>query len=261
MDKNKKIRESRIGEENYNNYGTLMKIIKYYKNNDIWVEFQDEYKAKVHTNYGNFKRGEVRNPYDKTVENVGYLGEGTYSKKENEKCYNYWKHMITRCYNPYKLNKYQMYIDCFVCEEWHCFQNFAKWYERNYYEIKGERMCLDKDILIKGNKIYSPTSCCFTPQRINVLFIKADSIRGKYPIGVCYHKITNKLISQISVYEHNKTKRYHLGCFPLNKPFQAFYTYKMFKEKYIKEVAEEYKNSIPIELYNAMYKWEVEIND
>ena len=45
------------------------------------------------------------------------------------------------------------YLDVTVCEEWHNFQNFAKWFYENYYEISGEKMRLDKDILIKGNKM------------------------------------------------------------------------------------------------------------
>ena len=35
---------NRLGETNYNQHGTLMKIIKYNSYNDIDVEFQDEYK-------------------------------------------------------------------------------------------------------------------------------------------------------------------------------------------------------------------------
>lgn len=42
--------------------------------------------------------------------------------------------MLQRCYN----NKQLSYFDCEVCDEWLCFQNFAKWYEENYYEIEGE---------------------------------------------------------------------------------------------------------------------------
>lgn len=249
----------RTGEENVNNKGTLMKIIKYKNKRNIVVEFQDEYKARVSTQYNNFKRGNVKNPYDKN-EYGGYVGEGKYKITENRKAtesYICWKNILKRCYDPYILNKYPTYIDCYVCDEWLCFQNFAKWYYNNIYECNDERMELDKDILMKGNKIYSPETCVFVPRKINILFTKSDKTRGEYPIGVCYCKGNNKL----SVYSNNGYKKVHLGYFPLNKPFQAFYTYKIFKEKYIKQVADEYKNKITQKLYEALYKYEVEIND
>ena len=50
-----------------------------------------------------------------------------------------------------------------------------------------------------------------------------------------------------------------IGTF--NTPEEAFYAYKQFKENYIKEVADEYKDRIPQMLYEAMYRYEVEITD
>ena len=235
-----------------------MKIVNYNNSHDIIIEFQDKHKARVHTNYGAFKNGEVRNPYYKNVYSIGYIGQGKYNSKEHKKTWSVWYDMLRRCYDPYELNKYPTYIDCYVCEEWLNFQNFAKWYESNHYEIFNQRMHLDKDILVKGNKIYSPDTCVFVPERVNELFTKSDVIRGEYPIGVNYHKQHKKLQVRCNTL---KEKRKHLGYFPLNKPFQAFTAYKNFKENYIKEVADEYKDLIPQKLYEAMYNYEVEIND
>ena len=175
--------------------------------------------------------------------------------------------MLRRCYDAYYINRCLTYKDCYVCDEWLNFQNFAKWYEDNYYECNGEEMSLDKDILIKGNKIYSPNTCVFTPQRINVLFTKSDANRGEYPIGVHYKfKKVNEyeyhyLEVKCSIMENGKKKGKVLKTLPLNRPFQAFTIYKQFKENYIKQVADEYKDLIPQKLYEALYKWEVEIND
>ena len=256
---------SRLGELNISNEGYDMKIIEYNAYNDIWIEFQDRYKTKIHTTYYIFKNGSIKNPYHKTSYGVGYLGVGKYKCKKNgkiTKCYKTWSHMLERCYDPYRLNEFPTYIDCYVCEEWHNFQNFAKWYEENYYEVKEERMNLDKDILIKGNKIYSPETCIFVPQRINILFTKSDKTRGEYPIGI--HKYSNNKIRVLcSIYDGEKGKKVkiHLGCFSLNEILQAFTCYKNFKENYIKQVADEYKDLIPIKLYNALYNYQVEIND
>ena len=255
----------RTGEENYNTYGTLMKIVEYKEAKDIIVEFQDEYKVKVHTQYVCFQKGKVKNPYDREVYGVGYLGVGKYKSidknKKRTKVYIIWQSMLMRCYDPYYINKYPTYIDCYVCDEWLNFQNFAEWFYENIYNCNNERMELDKDILIKGNKIYSSDTCILIPHRINVLFIKADKMRGEYPIGLTYDKSSNNLKVQCNVFENDKKKKKYLGNFPLNRPFQAFYTYKIFKEKYIKQVADEYKNLIPQKLYDAMYSYEVEIND
>lgn len=254
----------RTGEESYNTFGTLMKIVEYKDVDNIWVEFQDEYKEKVPTQYNNFKRGNVKNPYDKEVYGVGYIGVGKYKVSDNgkhTKAYKVWHSMIKRCYDPYYLNKNPTYIDCFVCDEWLNFQNFAEWYYENAYNCNNEKMCLDKDILNKGNKIYSPETCVLVPERVNTLFIKCNATRGEYPIGVTYYKNNDKLLVQCRIFENGKNKIKYLGSFPLNRPFQAFYVYKTFKENYIKQVADEYKDLIPQKLYDAMYKYKIEIND
>ena len=250
----------RTGEENYNNFGTLMKIVEYKNAKDIIVEFQDEYKIKKSATYQQFKKGNIKNPYDKIVCSVGYVGEGRYDKKDYPYIYEKWHNMLKRCYEAYVLNKYSTYRDCTVCDEWLCFQNFAQWWEENYYEIEGERMCLDKDILIKSNKIYSPETCLIVPQRINTLFIKSDAIRGKYPLGVYWNKENNKFRAQCSVLnKENNKEQIYLGLY--SSVEETFLVYKNFKEKYIKQIADEYKDIIPTKLYNALYSYEVEIND
>lgn len=259
-------KQDRLGEINYNKFGTPMKIVEYEDSRNIIVEFQDKYKTKIKTKYIYFKNGGVKNPYDKETCNIGYHGVGKYKGYIKGKCtkaYQSWNDMLIRCYDPYYLNKYPSYINCYVCKEWHNFQNFAEWYEENYYECNGERMCLDKDILVKGNKIYSPETCVIVPNRINVLFTKKQNHRGKYPIGVTYIKRDDKLSVCCNIFdkEKQKPKSKFLGHFPTSKPFQAFYAYKIFKENYIKQVADEYKDFIPKKLYDALYKYEVEIND
>lgn len=253
-------REKRIGELNISNEGCEMKIIEYKDARNVTIEFQDGYKTRIVVSYKNFKSGKVKNPFHKSVYGIGYIGKGKYKLRENNKqtkAYKVWFSMIERCYDPYFLNKYPTYRDCIVCEEWHCFQNFAKWFYEHSYKVNNEQMNLDKDILYKGNKIYSPKTCIIVPKRINLLFIKSNVKRGVYPIGVIYHKRDNAL----EVWCHTLEKQEYLGRFPLNRPFQAFYIYKKFKENYIKQVADEYKNLIPIELYKALCKYKVEIND
>jgi hypothetical protein len=240
----------RLGEVSKNKHGSLMTIIKYNNATDIEVYFENGFTTNC--TYNQFKCSNLSSPLDKTCYGIGYFGEGKYSK---HKSYDIWRGMFTRCYDEKYLAKYTTYIGCTVCEEWHNYQNFAKWYDENYYIILGKNMELDKDILIKGNKIYSPETCVFVPQDVNYLFTKTNKLRGKYPIGVSLTR-DNKFATSCN--DGNKELKY-LGRY--NTPEEAFEVYKKYKEKIIKQIAEEYKNKIPSKLYNAMYRYEVEITD
>lgn len=164
--------------------------------------------------------------------------------------------MMRRAYSDQFHTKSPSYKEVTVCEEWHNFQNFAKWYDENYYEVEGERMELDKDILVKGNKIYSPKKCIFVPQRINILFVNNKNQRGNLPVGVNLNKgkfyARGSTINSLNGYEL-------LGSF--DKPEEAFVSYKLFKEKYIKEMAEQYKSKIPYKLYSAMINYTINVDD
>lgn len=251
---------NKIGEINYNKFGSKMKIVGYREYSDIDVYFLEYDWTFYHASYQTFKKGLIKCPYEKRVYGIGYVGEGKYLLNEdskNTKCYKVWNSMLERCYSK----KYPTYKDCTVWDKWLNFQNFAEWYENNFYQIEGERMHLDKDILLKGNKVYSPQNCVFVPEKINTLFIKCNNKRGEYPIGVYYDKQTGKFKSQCSVYdfENKKFKKIYLGKY--NTPEEAFEVYKQFKEKHIKKIADYYKEQIPQKLHDAMYRYEVEITD
>jgi hypothetical protein len=251
---------ARVGETKINNHGSIMYISEYRNTSDIDVYFPEHNCNVYHKSYYNFKIGNINSPFDRILCGIGYHGIGKYERynKFNEKCtkmYITWTSMIFRCYNIKHLEKYPTYIGCTVCEEWHNFQNFAEWYNENYYEIPNEMMHLDKDILSKGNKIYSPKTCVFVPQSINLLFVKANKNRGDMPIGVSYNKDSNKYQAEYR-YKNNKI---YLGKY--NNKYDAFNVYKKYKESYIKEIAKEYKNKIPSNLYQAMINYIVDIND
>lgn len=254
------IKENRTGETNYNTFGSKMTIIEYMGSHNMTVEFDSGYTTKA--TYDIFKKGNIRSPYCKTVCNTGYLGEGKYKCRENNMPtieYICWHSMIGRCYDKKIQERQPTYIDVTCCEEWHNFQTFAKWFYDNYYKIDGEKMHLDKDILHKGNKIYSPENCVFVPERINELFTKNNKDRGEFPIGVSWKKRQNKFESYYSRREHNKYSKKCLGHF--DNIQDAFNTYKNEKEQYIKQVANQYKDKIPKNLYGSMINWEVEITD
>lgn len=247
----------RTGEKNINYQGLKMWICDYRKCTDIDVEFEDGYISKNRA-YQEFKNGKIKNLYFPEVFGVGYVGEGKYKPRVNGKIskeYRQWISMLNRCYSKKYHEKHPTYEDCKVCNEWLNFQSFAKWFNENYYRVNNERMDLDKDILIKGNKVYSPETCIFVPQLINLLLIKSNKTRGKFPIGVSFHKRDKKFIAQC----HVKKSLKHLGNF--DTEIEAFNAYKQFKESYIKQVADEYKDKIPKKLYDIMYCYKVDISD
>lgn len=247
-----------IGLVGYNNFGSKMTIIGYNKANDITVMFEDGYIKKGVRKWC-FDNGKVYSPYERKVYCIGYLGEGKYTYKDkNRKIYKLWQSMLQRCYDNKLKEKFETYKGCTVCKEWHNFQNFARWYNENYYEVKGEIICLDKDILIKGNKIYSPETCIFAPTHINNIFTKSDKSRGEYPIGVS-RSSKNRYSAMINITQNKTKERKCIGIF--SSEYEAFICYKDYKEKIIKELADKYKSKIPQKLYDAMYKYEVEITD
>lgn len=249
----------RTGEEKVNNQGVKMKIIRYDCALDIDVEFEDGYIAKNET-YSNFKLGEICSYLNPDLYGVGIFGVGKYKSRiggEKTKEYKKWNSMIQRCYSEKFQIKHPNYIGCSVCEEWHNFQNFAKWYEENLWSE--DCSYLDKDILVKGNKIYSPSNCVLVDNRLNCLFTKSDKARGELPIGVSFHKRDKIFEVSCSTAENRNV---YLGRYD-NKN-DAFVSYKNFKESYIKQVAKEYKSKykdFPKNLFESMTNYKVEVND
>lgn len=254
----------RIGETRINTFGSEIIIVEYRTNKDIDVYFPKYDWVFKGATYQSFKNGEIKCPYERRTYAVGYLGEGNYKASENRKdtrVYKTWNHMLERCYSEkYRKNR-PTYKDCKASKEFHNFQNFGEWDNDNYYQIEGERMELDKDILVKHNKIYSPETCIYVPQTINLLFTKRQNDRGESVIGTNYHKRDKVYQAHCSLInpKTGKTKCEYLGYY--DTEIEAFQIYKYYKEKNIKEVADYFKKEIPGELYDGMYRYEVEITD
>ena len=152
-----------------------------------------------------------------------------------------------------QLKENQTFVDLFCGS---C--NIISKIDDNYYEIEGEEMNLDKDILVKHNKIYSPETCVFVPHKINKLFVKGDKVRGKSVIGTSLFK-NGKYRVDCNLFnpETGKSRLEYLGLYDTQE--KGFEVYKYYKERNIKQVADYYKGQIPQKLYDALYKYEVEI--
>ena len=167
-----------------------------------------------------------------------------------------WNDMYTRCYNSKLHDRLPDYKDCTICDYWlEDRERFFKWVEENYYMVGNEQMDLDKDILFKGNKVYSPETCVFVPHTINTLLVNCKQKRGKYPVGVSYEKAKGKYRAALKIGDRN----IKLGHY--NTAEEAFMDYKKHKEALIIVMADRYKGRIPDKVYKAMTNWKIEIAD
>ena len=236
------------------NCETSLTIVEDLGWDNVIVRFDSGYVTK--TQRSSILKGTVKDKLFRSVCGVGYLGDGEYSRVDHKIAYQTWVDMLKRAYTEKKGRC--NYFGVTVCEEWHNFQSFAKWcHSQDFFNIKdknGKRYEIDKDILVKGNKIYSPETCCFVPSEINCLFIRNKRFRGKYPIGVT--KIGKYFTARLSKGFGNRVL---LGTFKTE--LEAFSAYKKAKEVYLKELAEKYRNKVCYKTYLTLINYEVDIDD
>ena len=232
------------------------KIVKYNNNRNVEVQFlKTGYEATVEL--VQVKRGNVKDPYSPSVYGVGILGtkypstiNGIHTKE-----YKLWQNMLVRCYSDSSKKKRPTYEGCEVSDNFKSYEYFYEWCQ-NQISFDNEGWHLDKDLLVKGNKVYSETTCVFLPNEINSLLNKREASRGEYLIGVSWYKRDMAFISRVC---KNKGKSEYLGSFKTE--LEAFNAYKEAKETFVKEQAEKWKGKIDERAYEALINYTVEITD
>ena len=162
-------RMDRTGERGKNNFGSEIVISRYSLACDVDIHFpQYEWTAK-NRQYKEFTSGTVKCPYERRIHGVGYLGEGdylTHDKKDNLMEYQIWYAMLGKCYNEeYWDYKYYGALGFTVCEEWHCYQNFAEWYHTVYKNKKTKTTAMTHKLL-NNEKVLSPQNCIIVPRKV-----------------------------------------------------------------------------------------------
>jgi len=239
-------------------YGDLV-ITKYINNHKVFVKFiNTNYETTAHICH--IRNGIVKDKLSPSVHGVGILGEGVSKNKGKQtKEYQLWSSLLERCFDEKFQKKHPTYKGCEVSDNFKYFPYFKEWCNGqigfNSVDEKGNPFELDKDILVKGNKLYSESTCLFVPREVNTLLTKSDMVRGELPVGVTYSKSGMKYVAQISMFKEIK----RLGSFLTVE--EAFYTYKIAKELHIKEVANKWKDKIDPRAYEALMKYQVEITD
>ena len=229
-------------------------ITDYISAKEVKVRFLDS-GTEVITAAKEIRSGGIRDHLAPTVFGVGYLdGCRGYVNNKATVSYRRWFGMLARCYDEYTQRVQPTYKDCTISETFKSFAMFDKW-ANSCVGSEKNKWALDKDILVKGNKVYSEDTCCFVPNEINLLFVKSNKTRGDFPIGVSFCKYHNRFVANI---RKNGTRKY-LGY--SNNAETAFYYYKEAKEAYIKEVANKWKDQIDIRTYTSLLNYKVEITD
>ena len=151
--------------------------------------------------------------------------------------------------------KQPTYEGCEVSDNFKSYDYFYKWCN-SQVGFDNQGWHLDKDLLIKGNKVYSESTCVFIPREINQLLTKSTALRGKHLIGVYWSKTNKAFVAKVN---KGKGKQEHLGYF--NTELEAFNVYKTAKEAFIKEQANKWKSQIDERAYKALLNYQVEITD
>ena len=232
------------------------KIVKYNGSKDVDIQFlKTGYETTVQL--GNIKSGKVKDPYSPSVYGVGILGTKYLSAVNGAltKEYELWTSMLSRCYNDTYKKRQPTYEGCEASENFKSYEHFYEWCHKQVgFNNKGWH--LDKDLLMKGNKVYSENVCIFIPAEINLVLVKREASRGEHLIGVSWNKKDNAFVAQVN---KGKGRSEYLGLF--NTEIEAFNAYKIAKEIYIKELANRLKSKIDKRAYEALMNYEVNIND
>lgn len=233
-----------------------VQVIEYVNTFKVAVIFEDGHVTV--TSAGHIREGVVGHPYRKKIYGVGCVGVGPYKVTRGTTdfaVYKIWSAMLQRCYDKDTQEKVNpTYSGCSVAEDWHCYQNYA----RDYYALMGDNKGwhIDKDIIYRGNKVYARENCCAVPPELNMLLCGGNSSRGKFPIGVSW----NKRRQMFRAYSWGGIgKQIHLGYY--NNVYAAFDAYKSFKESFIKQQANKWKDQIDPRAYFALINYEVKIDD
>ena len=244
-----------------NNYGDYV-VVEALDDDKVRVNFLDTGNSEV-INRSQITSGKIRDSSrdfvcksrsNNIIHNVGNKGEDKNLVKENFKTYQVWCSMLQRCYSPSNERMCSGYKDCTVSDMFKMFPMFLDWWKDNVVDDK-INYHLDKDILIKGNRVYGEDTCCLVPREINNLFISAKNTNKTLPVGVRFVEGTNMFKAVVSKFG----KSTFLGYYPNVE--KAFHAYKVAKEQHIKEVAEKWKGQIDIRVYEALMKYQVEITD
>lgn len=186
----------------------------------------------IHLNIPDFKENGLWVKYTSTTTESGQILGTTNSRR-------LYNNLRARCNrNSIYVNKFPTYQECTL--DFNTFQDFAEWCNSTQgygiIDTNNRPWCLDKDLLVIGNKSYSPSTCCFIPEYVNNSLICRGNARGLYPLGVT--KISGRS-KRYAARCQTFMGRVHLGSF--ETPSHAHSAWQKAKVSHLQEVAAKYK--------------------
>ncbi len=192
------------------------------------------------------------------VQGVGVSEKGKHLRtigRKRTKEYILWQGMLERCYSAKLHARYPSYIGCEASDNFKNFQYFAEWCQ-SQIGFKSKDYQLDKDVVFKGNRLYSEDTSFFIPRQVNTFLTKRKGDRGSHPIGVDFYKVKGMYRATAS---DGRSCSKHLGFY--DTPEEAFHAYKVYKEALAKELAVKYEGLVHQKVIEALNNFTVEITD
>lgn len=160
-------------------------------------------------------------------------------KKFKCPAYMAWLGMLRRAYSAKYHAKKPTYSGVTVCDEWHSFMAFRRWWIEN--QVDGHQ--IDKDLL-SDDGVYSPNTCMFVPQLLNTFTLDCGAARGEWPVGVCFESSRGRFRAECR--NQVSGKRVWLGYF--DTPEEAHLAWKTRKLELALELKPK-MDSIDIRIY------------
>jgi hypothetical protein len=165
--------------------------------------------------------------------------------------YEKWKGILRRCYSEIFLIKQPTYRGCEVSEDWRHLSKFIKWVDsqpnKNWINCEP-----DKDLLIDGNKIYSPDTTVFIDKYLNNFLTARQNDRGEHLIGALWKPLNRKFEARCSnPFSDKPDGERYLGLFKTE--LEAHKAWQQAKHKYACQLADLQEDSRVAEALRQRY--------
>ena len=202
------------------NQGCNAEIIDYKGANEVTIRFIETGLERICT-LNEVVKGTLKDYFYPSSQNIGYVG----GEVTNQKAHDKWITLTNSIKNKHKLST-----------EFENFQSFTRWFEKNH--IDGWDLCINS--LDRSVEECSSETCYYLPRNLNTLLLPSKGYNiSKH--GIITAKFNNK----------------HLGSFKTTE--EAIERYKEVKKEHILKIADNYKNILPIEVYEKIINYEIQI--